>query len=158
MAENVEITPGSGDTVAADEIGGVKHQRVKLQFGPDGEASDVAHTEALPTTRPKNLSVYEATLTSGNTAAITPGSGNAIRVHYVYAMSSPGAEAFPVIRVGFNDGAGGSTIDTDKGKYRVYGVAKERIFEGGADEKVIVSLSEAGSVAVTIHYEEFTPV
>ncbi len=36
MADNVLITPGSGDTVAADDISSVKYQRVKLTLGADG--------------------------------------------------------------------------------------------------------------------------
>ena len=48
MADNVDITPGSGATVAADEIGGVKHQRVKVQHGADGSATDVSAASPLP--------------------------------------------------------------------------------------------------------------
>src|SRR5689334_3210467 len=40
MADNVAITPGSGATVAADDISGVLHQRVKLSIGADGSATD----------------------------------------------------------------------------------------------------------------------
>ncbi len=40
MADNVAITPGSGATVAADDVGGVLHQRVKLSLGADGAAVD----------------------------------------------------------------------------------------------------------------------
>lgn len=40
MADNVAYTPGSGATIAADEIGGVLHQRVKLSLGADGSAAD----------------------------------------------------------------------------------------------------------------------
>jgi hypothetical protein len=40
MADNVGYTPGSGATVAADDIGGVLHQRVKISMGDDGSATD----------------------------------------------------------------------------------------------------------------------
>jgi hypothetical protein len=46
MADNVDITPGTGKTVAADEIAGVFHQRVKLSIGADGEAVDLDHGQA----------------------------------------------------------------------------------------------------------------
>ena len=36
MADNVAYTPGSGAIIAADDIGGVLHQRIKLTMGPDG--------------------------------------------------------------------------------------------------------------------------
>jgi hypothetical protein len=48
MADNVGYTPGSGATVAADEIEGVLHQRVKLGIGEDGIAVDVSATNPLP--------------------------------------------------------------------------------------------------------------
>ena len=48
MADNVGYTPGTGATVAADEIGGVLHQRVKLGIGDDGVAVDVSETNPMP--------------------------------------------------------------------------------------------------------------
>lgn len=42
MADNVAITPGTGATVAADDIGGVLYQRVKPAIGADGTAVDVS--------------------------------------------------------------------------------------------------------------------
>jgi hypothetical protein len=50
MADNVGYTPGSGATVAADEIGGVLHQRVKLGIGDDGVAVDVSEANPMPIT------------------------------------------------------------------------------------------------------------
>lgn len=40
MADNVPVTPGSGVNVAADDVGGTHHQRVKLSLGADGSATD----------------------------------------------------------------------------------------------------------------------
>ena len=48
MADNVGYTPGTGATVAADEIGGVLHQRVKLGIGDDGVAVDVSESNPMP--------------------------------------------------------------------------------------------------------------
>lgn len=49
MADNVAVTPGTGATVAADDIGGgVLAQRVKPVFGPDGTGTDVSLTSGLP--------------------------------------------------------------------------------------------------------------
>jgi hypothetical protein len=48
MADNVGYTPGSGATVAADEIGGVLHQRIKVGVGPDGTAVDVSSANPMP--------------------------------------------------------------------------------------------------------------
>lgn len=48
MADNVAITPGTGETIAADEVGGAKYQRIKLAHGADGSATDVSSASPLP--------------------------------------------------------------------------------------------------------------
>jgi carbohydrate-binding DOMON domain-containing protein len=48
MADNVGYTPGSGATVAADDIGGVLYQRIKPTFGADGSAVDVSSANPMP--------------------------------------------------------------------------------------------------------------
>jgi hypothetical protein len=48
MADNVGYTPGSGATVAADDIGGVLFQRVKPSVGVDGSAVDVSADNPMP--------------------------------------------------------------------------------------------------------------
>jgi hypothetical protein len=50
MADNVGYTPGTGATVAADEIAGVLHQRVKIGIGTDGSATDVSSSNPMPVT------------------------------------------------------------------------------------------------------------
>ena len=46
MADNTTLNPGSGgDTYASDDIGGIKHQRIKNGFGADGSYSDVADSD-----------------------------------------------------------------------------------------------------------------
>ena len=48
MADNVGYTPGAGATIAADDIGGVLHQRIKLGIGADGTAVDVSSANPMP--------------------------------------------------------------------------------------------------------------
>jgi hypothetical protein len=48
MADNVGYTPGTGATVAADDIAGVLHQRVKIGVGADGVAVDVSDANPMP--------------------------------------------------------------------------------------------------------------
>jgi hypothetical protein len=49
MADNVGYTPGSGASIAADDIGGNLFQRVKLVHGADGiNAGDVSVSNGLP--------------------------------------------------------------------------------------------------------------
>ena len=48
MSDNVGYTPGAGATVAADNIDGVLHQRVKIGVGGDGTAADVSANNPMP--------------------------------------------------------------------------------------------------------------
>jgi hypothetical protein len=48
MPDNVAYTPGSGATIAADEISGVLYQRIKPTVGDDGAAVDVSHSNPMP--------------------------------------------------------------------------------------------------------------
>lgn len=61
MADNTELNAGSGgDVIATDDIGGVKYQRVKIQYGVDGSATDVSSANPLP------VSEYNLELAKGN--------------------------------------------------------------------------------------------
>jgi hypothetical protein len=55
MADNVGYTPGTGATIATDDIGGVQYQRVKPTWGADGIANDVTDTTPLPVTATQEL-------------------------------------------------------------------------------------------------------
>jgi len=48
LSDNVSITPGSGAPIAADNVGGNFHQRVKISVGADGVATDASETTPLP--------------------------------------------------------------------------------------------------------------
>jgi hypothetical protein len=49
MADNTTLNPGvGGDVVAADDIGGVKYQRVKITYGANGSSTDVSDANPLP--------------------------------------------------------------------------------------------------------------
>ena len=49
MADNTTLNEGSGgDVIATDDINGVKHQRVKIEYGNDGSATDVSDANPLP--------------------------------------------------------------------------------------------------------------
>lgn len=50
MADNILVSPGTGATIAADDIGGVLHQRVKLSQGADGVGVDVSSAAPLQVT------------------------------------------------------------------------------------------------------------
>ena len=72
MADNVTMNPGSGGAVAAaDDIGSVYYQRVKLTLGADGvNDGDVSSTNPIPvrqTTNSSNVVTSTSTLASGAT-------------------------------------------------------------------------------------------
>ena len=47
MSDNVRLTDHD-KVLAADEIGNVKHLKVKMQFGGENVATDVSNTDPLP--------------------------------------------------------------------------------------------------------------
>ena len=51
MADNVQVNSPStyGAVIATDEIGGVHHQKMKVEFGDDESATQVSTTNPLPT-------------------------------------------------------------------------------------------------------------
>lgn len=63
MADNVGYTPGTGAIVAADEIAGVLHQRVKLGIGADGVAVDLSAANPMPITTPTPIDVVISGIT-----------------------------------------------------------------------------------------------
>ena len=52
MANNTQINEAStlGDIIATEDIGGVKHELVKVEFGGDGVATKVSTLDPLPVT------------------------------------------------------------------------------------------------------------
>jgi hypothetical protein len=69
MADNVAITAGTGTNVAADDIAGVYHQRVKISQGADGSATDVSSAAPLNVTL-ANGSVPSHAVTNAGTFAV----------------------------------------------------------------------------------------
>lgn len=95
-----------------------------------------------------------ATITaSGNTDILVPASGKQLHVYWLSAISDPDSSDSPLINIGF--GASGGAIAI--AKYRVYALSKRQLMVGGVDQALVVNLSAAGSVAVTVIYDEVTP-
>ena len=86
MADNVELSAGSGGPIiAADDIGpGVWHQRVKIQHGADGSATDVSAASPLPVIGSSNsgVDIGDVTINNGVGASAVPiqDGGNSITV------------------------------------------------------------------------------
>jgi hypothetical protein len=82
MADNVGFTPGSGATIAADDVGGVLYQRMKLAFGDDGSASDVSDTNHLPISYAGT--VFDSSATNNTTAQLASGATWTGGIEYAY--------------------------------------------------------------------------
>jgi hypothetical protein len=52
IADNIAITPGSGASVATEDVAGIQHQKVKMEFGGDGVATLVSSVDPLPVSAP----------------------------------------------------------------------------------------------------------
>jgi len=67
MADNTQLNANSsaGDIIATDDIAGTKHQRVKVEYGDDGFATDVSHSNPLPVT-------MQSTVIPGSDPTIVP--------------------------------------------------------------------------------------
>lgn len=86
-----------------------------------------------------------ATVTaSGSTTLHTPASGKRIRLHWTYAINDPSASINPLIKI---------FLGAEE-KFRVYALSKRQTVTGPKDGALIVNLSAAGSVAVTVLFEE----
>lgn len=91
---------------------------------------------------------YTATITAADAPAVlTPAAGKALRVFYVKAINDPDSAATPLIT---------ATLGAAE-LYRDYVIAHWEIFEGAADQPLTIAIASAGTVAVTVHYQEFTP-
>ena len=73
MGDNVTITSGTGTTIAADDVGGALHQRVKVTWGADGTGNDVSAANPLPVVQTGT----PALPTGASTAAKQPALGTA---------------------------------------------------------------------------------
>jgi hypothetical protein len=79
MADNMSVTPGTGTSVATDDIGGVHYQRVKLAWGVDGSAADASAAAPLPVAD-ATAAAYLATLAAADPAHDAPDSGSPVKI------------------------------------------------------------------------------
>lgn len=90
MSDNVPITPGAGTTISTDDIGnGVQVQRVKVQHGADGSATDASSSAPLPVTLANTGLNSTAVAVQGGVAAGSADSGNPVKAGGVYSTTPP---------------------------------------------------------------------
>ena len=88
MADNTTLNTGSGgDVIATDDIAGVKHQRVKVEFGADGSASDVSGSNGLPV-RASTASAATLSNTSASATNVTLLASNSSRLGAIIVNDS----------------------------------------------------------------------
>lgn len=108
MADNSQ-PGGVGDIYATDDIGGVKHQRVKVEFGADGSATDVSPAAPLPVTMPDITATGTITATDAVVAAPAGAgatvSGTSTASSYVFVAMSGGDSAWNVQITGLTSGS-----------------------------------------------------
>lgn len=85
MADNVAITPGTGATVAADDISGALHQRVKLSIGADGVATDAIGGSGVNGTGVQRVTIATDDQTAANV-------NNALKGEYETVAASQTAQ------------------------------------------------------------------
>lgn len=79
MADNIELDAGSGGaTVAADDVGGVHYQVVKLDVGADGVAAPVSNSNPVPVSDAGGTLTVDGTVTA-NLGAVDNGVLDAIQ-------------------------------------------------------------------------------
>lgn len=93
MADNVAITAGSGTTIAADDIGGVLHQRVKISQGADGAATDVSSAAPLNVTLANTGANATPVTVNGTVAATQSGTWNVNNVSGTVSLPTGAATA-----------------------------------------------------------------
>lgn len=114
MADNVAITAGSGTIIAADDIAGVLHQRVKLSQGADGSATDVSSAAPLNVTLANTGANAIAVKVDGSavvqpvsgTVTTTLGANSGVDIGDVTINNAVGAAA-----VNIQDGGNSITVD-----------------------------------------------
>ena len=129
MADNVELNQSSGGAnVATDEVGGAHHQRVKVEFGGDGTATEVTASAPLPVAQASAGTIRTMFVRmldtdgdgSGTTDAIgdysgtndtefkfAPGAGEVARVHRMLVHVEDGGS--------FDSGAYGNNVSLTNG-------------------------------------------
>lgn len=108
MADGVVLDPGAGGAqVATDEIGAFHHQRVKVQIGADGSASDVHSGNPLPINDAGGSLTVDGSV--GLTGAIPAGNNN---IGDVDVASLPaGSQAGVAAKTSdYDSGAGTDTV------------------------------------------------
>lgn len=118
MADHISITPGTGTTIATDDIAGTHYQRIKLTHGVDGVAVDCSGSNPLPTvltagsaavgklTANDGVDIGDVTInnTAGAGVYVRPGTGVNLDTSAVAVTSALPAGTNAIGKLAANDG------------------------------------------------------
>lgn len=118
-----------------------------LPGGGGGSSTDVTPLAKEVTLGLRNSGgklAYVGVVTAlGDTTVITPAAGKSIQIFWVYTLTNPDS---PTTRITISLAA--------VPIYTSFGIAHWEPFTGAVNAAVIINLTVASSVAVTIHYKE----
>jgi hypothetical protein len=180
MADNLDITQGTGTTVAADDIGGVKYQRVKLSLGADGTANDASAGAGAVGTGTQRVTLASddpavVALTASATSLPHTATDATNDLSYVFDSSSASGERdlvsatalmttrgyrFTITAAGattveFRDGASGTvlfTVEFPGAGAFVYDFDPRPYFKTTANTKLVRNSTNAVKVAINLGY------
>ena len=155
MADNTTYTAGSGVTIATDDISSVHHQRVKIEQGADGVASDISPVSPLAT-RPGHPSTGYLT----NVAVDVTGSGDQTLVSATASQTTrvfrlcliPAAATNLILKSGTTALTG--TLPFEAKQPLLLDFDGEPWFVTGSNEAFIVNSSAAVDIDGFIQYEK----
>lgn len=155
--ESVDVTPGSGKSIAVDTVSSIEHQLVKMEYGADGVATMVEDIAPLPTKlgtpTTANLSSGQVNANSSGANVILAGTAAQTIRLFKFFIQNTGAGSITVRwRSGTNDfhpditlASGGSWImDFDS----------EPWFITNAAEDLILYTSGTGPVVGRFYYKK----
>jgi len=167
MADNTTL-PGTGDIIAADDVGGAKHQQVKIEFGANGTATPVDASNPLPVTAEltgtQNNYFLEALRgnVSGASAIAGFGSSSAIGTSLTVIASAQTYQT-PVANTALEMVSSDNTNDIPAGsgarKVTVYGIVDTAGVWAEASEEVTLNGTTAVALAtsfIRVHNMEVT--
>lgn len=112
MADNFNFTEGVGKVGAADDVGGVLYQRVKIDYGGDGASAPVTASTPLPVmpygTVTGFVSGVTATITDTTPVQVIAAQGAGVVIYVTDILVTNGGTGAET-QVNITDGSGGAT-------------------------------------------------
>lgn len=166
MADNTTLNTGSGgDVISTDDIAGVKVQRVKVQYGADGSATDVAAATPLPVDDTKQQSTTGTVVNSSSAVILTGLTGGSATVFMYgthagitvnFGISPDGTNWFPAMahNIYTNSGSPNTAFALSSNSSTAYVVP----LNGASQVRVLASAYTSGTLNVVIVSNGFAPI